>query len=172
MKYALLIMATLLGAMQLIRFEMSNPASDPRNEIRATAPVMAILRQSCYDCHSNQTRWPWYSHIAPISWTIAEHVNDGRKWVNFSEWNGYDEAHRTKLSKEIARASVVAMPLASYTWAHPATELSDAQRRIVMDYFGGEGYQPSPVSKSLSSPQSPLAPPSSKNDAPPVLPPD
>ncbi|MCF6201650.1 MAG: heme-binding domain-containing protein, partial [Hydrogenimonas sp.] len=77
--------------MQLIPYERTNPKSDPKLEIKAPAKVQEIFIRSCYDCHSNRTNWPWYSAIAPAKWFVVRDVNVGRKWLNFSEWESYDE---------------------------------------------------------------------------------
>ena len=77
-----LLVAVLVVA-QLKTVARTNPLS--KGDLSAPPEVEAILRNSCYDCHSNETRWPWYSYVAPISWVIVDHVDQGRKQINFSE---------------------------------------------------------------------------------------
>ena len=70
--------------------ERVNPASSsPSGDVAAPPQIQAILTRTCYDCHSNQTRWPWYSRVAPVSWLIVHDVTVARKEINFSEWGGY-----------------------------------------------------------------------------------
>jgi len=76
------------GGLQLVPVEKTNPPV--RLEVDAPPAVMEILKRACYDCHSNETRWPWYSRIAPASWFLASHVRKGRGDLNFSDWPIYD----------------------------------------------------------------------------------
>jgi Haem-binding domain len=95
----------------------------------APPEVEAILRNSCYDCHSNQTRWPWYSRVAPLSWVIVDHVEQGRKQINFSEWGDYFPRTRKRKLQWMQRAlHDEVMPLWSYRLMHPGTRLNDADR--------------------------------------------
>ena len=89
--------------MQLIPVERSNPKTDPALEIKAPADVKAVFKRSCYDCHSNETKWPWYSNIAPMKWFIARDVEVGRQWLNFSEWESYDEEKKKKREKRYTK---------------------------------------------------------------------
>ncbi|RUM43608.1 MAG: cytochrome C [Hydrogenimonas sp.] len=125
-----------LVGIQLIPVDRSNPVTDPALEIKAPADVKAIFQRSCYDCHSNQTKWPWYSHIAPMKWFIARDVNVGRQWLNFSEWERYDEKKKQKLKEMIFMAVGMAMPLGLYVQAHPEAKLSDKDREIIRQWTG------------------------------------
>ncbi len=69
-------------------------------DVAASPDVAAVLRRACYDCHSNETVWPWYSRVAPVSWLVAHDVHDGRKELNFSTWSAYDATKRRKKLKE------------------------------------------------------------------------
>jgi hypothetical protein len=122
--------------MQFIRFDKTNPISSPANEIKADEKVMAVLKNSCYDCHSNKTKWPLYSEVAPLSWIVTKHVDDARKWLNFSEWESYDDAKKLKMRKLIYREVAAAMPLQSYTAFHSGTALSNEQKRTVREWSG------------------------------------
>ena len=86
MKKSVLFVVLLLTLMQLIGIERTNPAVDPAAELIAPADVAQLLEKSCYDCHSDKTVWPSYADIAPASFFIASHVEDGRKALNFSDW--------------------------------------------------------------------------------------
>ncbi|WP_456402268.1 heme-binding domain-containing protein [Hydrogenimonas sp.] len=121
---------------QLIPYERSNPESDPGVEIEAPPEVMAIFKRSCYDCHSNETKWPWYSAIAPVKWFVARDVKVGRQWLNFSEWKNYDEKRQAKLKEMIFVAVGLAMPLGTYVKAHPEAALTREDRERIRAWTG------------------------------------
>ena len=89
MKRALLIFLIIFVVMQFIRPNKENSAVDKNLEIKAPLEVMNILKTSCFDCHSNEVVYPWYSSIAPFSWVISTHINNGKKALNFSTWENY-----------------------------------------------------------------------------------
>src|SRR5687767_12229671 len=93
-KIGLTALAVLVLAIQFVRPARTNPATDPAATLHAQTAVppdvAAILERSCRDCHSNGTRWPWYSNVAPVSWWVIDHVNHGRSHFNFSEWAKYN----------------------------------------------------------------------------------
>ena len=90
------------------------------------------MRNACYDCHSNETRWPWYGHIAPVSWLVARDVEYGRRQVNFSIWNTYYPATRLRKLEWIGRAMQrTDMPPRWYQTLHPDARLTDAQRKAL-----------------------------------------
>ena len=127
----LLVLVVFFLALQLVRPERTNPPVDPAMRIDAhlTVPpdVAAILGRSCRDCHTHETRWPWYSHVAPPSLLLAHDVREGRDELNFSEWGDYDEETASDQLEEICeqiRDGV--MPLRPYTWLHPDAKLSAA----------------------------------------------
>ncbi len=84
-KWAIAVLIIALVAIQLVPVDRTNPPVE--TEVPATVEVRSILRRACYDCHSNETVWPWYSRIAPISWLVARDVREGREKVNLSTWN-------------------------------------------------------------------------------------
>lgn len=131
----------ILIAIQFVRPERSNPPSDPTLAITAQkdlpAGVRAVMERSCYDCHSNQTRWPWYSGVAPVSWFVAEDVQEGRKHLNFSEWGTYT------LKRQIAKLEMIAsevdkgeMPMERYLWLHRDAVLSEADKDLLTGWAG------------------------------------
>lgn len=139
-KYLWAILAAILLGIQLIRPDFQNPASDPAQDFKAiakpSAELAAVLDAACYDCHSNQTRYPWYSQIAPVSWWLANHVREGREHVNFSSYGAYSAQDQAEILEESAEVvSEGEMPLKSYTWTHAAARLSDAQRRQLAEWF-------------------------------------
>jgi heme-binding protein len=131
-KWAVVAVGVPLLVIQFVRPERANPPFDPAASIeRRThmpADVAAILDRSCKDCHSNETRWPWYSNVAPVSWLVVDDVTDGRRQVNFSEWASYtpDEAN-ARLTYMLFAVRSGTMPKASYLRMHPAARLSAAE---------------------------------------------
>ncbi|MGA1931927.1 heme-binding domain-containing protein [Arcobacter sp. YIC-464] len=136
MKRTLLIFLLVFIAMQAIQTEQKNYAVEKTLEIKAPDDIMTMFKQSCYDCHSNEVNWPWYSNIAPFSWIISDHVNDGRKWLNFSEWENYTQEEKEKKLKGIYRTVYAVMPLNSYLWLHEEADLTKEQRKQIRDWTG------------------------------------
>ena len=120
-------LAVAFAVAQLKPVGLTNPPSN--GELSAPSEVNAILRRSCYDCHSNETRWPWYSHVAPSSWMVLHDVERGRKEVNFSQWGGYYPRTRQRKLEWMRRAlEDRVMPPESYTLMHPGARLSADDR--------------------------------------------
>lgn len=107
--------------------DRTNPAV--KSEIKAPAEIAAILERACYNCHSNETDWPWYSYVAPVSWWVADHVEHARRDLNFSDWPVLDfekvEHAFHEIDEQISKGT---MPLASYVRVHPEARLSDTDR--------------------------------------------
>jgi hypothetical protein len=121
----------------------TNPAIDPsqsvESRLQVTPQVAAILDRSCNDCHSNKTRWPWYSNVAPVSWFVINHVNEGRQNMNFSEWGRYTPSDVDGLLKRICReVKSGGMPLSSYTPLHPGSTLSAEDVKTLCDWTAAE----------------------------------
>src|ERR1700733_13791056 len=100
--------------------------------------IAAMLRGSCYDCHSAETHWPWYSHIAPLSWQIARDVNDGRGQVNFSDWPTNSVGAVKRLEDMSEQIDDDKMPLKKYTLIHRDARLTDAGRKELTDWLDAE----------------------------------
>lgn len=141
-------LATLI-AIQLIRPDTTvipaDPAQDFRQVANPPAEVRAILETACYDCHSNETKYPWYSQVAPVSWWVASHVNEGREALNFSTFGALSTGDRAEALEESAeKIQEGEMPLPSYTWLgmHPEAKLTAVQRDLLTGWLnanGGEG---------------------------------
>jgi hypothetical protein len=119
-----------LGTLQLVPYGRDH--TNPRVVLEPTwdrPSTRALAARACFDCHSNETTWPWYSHVAPTSWFVQRHVDEGRQVLNFSEWTRtYEEAG------DAAEAVLEGeMPPASYTLLHPEARLSAEERRILAD---------------------------------------
>jgi len=136
MKRTLLIFVIVFILMQLIQVDKANEVTDKSLEIKAPDDIMKMLKVSCYDCHSNEVIWPWYSNIAPFSWVISTHVDDGRKWLNFSVWENYTEEEKKKKLKGIYRTAYAVMPLESYIFLHEEADLTKEQRTQIRDWTG------------------------------------
>ncbi len=117
----------------------TNPPIDPGRTIQANTQmppeVLAILERSCSDCHSNSTRWPWYSYIAPVSWLVIDDVNEGRRHLYFSEWGTYPPKKAIRRLQDICeQVSEGEMPLKSYLLMHPEARLSDGDKQLLCSW--------------------------------------
>lgn len=123
-----------------------NKTINPVNEqtdfmaVTQTNPEVAtILKNACYDCHSNQPTYPWYTSVAPVSWWIKNHINEGSKHLNFSIWQTYTVKRKDhKLEECVEMIEEGEMPMNSYTWMHPEAKLTDAQKQLLIDWFKAE----------------------------------
>jgi len=117
----------------------TNPPVTPGHDLLATNPppaeIVALLHGACYDCHSDETKWPWYSHVAPVSWFLVDHVNEGRRHLNFSNWPHDDPASARKKWNHVAdQVSSGDMPLSSYAWIHASARLTAGQREQLVKW--------------------------------------
>ena len=127
-KNVLLAFAVVLLLAQFIRIDASNP---PVRSDLASASVKPVLRRACYDCHSNETTWPWYSSLAPVSWLVGMDVEEGRGHLNFSEWGAYDSGTRLHKLRDIAEeVQGGEMPPWYYAVVHRDSRLSESERTI------------------------------------------
>ncbi|HCW05998.1 MAG TPA: cytochrome C [Cytophagales bacterium] len=130
-------------AIQFIRPSQNKGEAEGENFIakKYAVPenVQSILKQSCYDCHSNHTDYPWYANVQPVGWWIQfSHVNDGKRHLNFSEFASYPEKRAKKKMEEIAEeVREGEMPMESYTLMHSAAKLSEDQKKILIDWAEG-----------------------------------
>ncbi len=125
-----------LLAIQFVPVSRTNPPAADGPVVGAD--VGGLLRRACYDCHSFETRWPWYSRIAPMSWLVAGHVNEGRAHLNFSRWPALDFALEDEFLRQIA-AEVKSgrMPPDSYKLLHPEARLGESERNLLIRWAGG-----------------------------------
>lgn len=116
--------------------EPVNPATDFISITSANSEISGMLKTACYDCHSNQPVYPWYSNIAPVSWWIKNHYNEGSHHLNFSIWGTYSEKRKDhKLKECIEMVEEGEMPMDSYTWMHKEAKLSEAQKLQLVEFF-------------------------------------
>ena len=141
--------AVVFVAMQLVPVDREAPAAD--GLVEAPPAALAILERACFDCHSNRTEWPWYSYVAPVSWLVADDVEEGREHVDFTRWNRYDARARAHLLEEIVEeVEAGEMPLAIYRPLHPDAEITDQDLATLRAWAraagvevgaGGEGHE-------------------------------
>jgi len=121
----LLAVGALLALAQVVPLARTNPPVE--SEVEAPPGARAVLERSCYDCHSNRTRWPWYAWVAPASWLVTHDVSEGREHMNFSTWNRYDAGERADHLEGIAEmVEQGEMPPWFYLPLHPDARLSEA----------------------------------------------
>ncbi len=137
---ALLLFAALI-IIQFFRLEKNLSSIDgpEANDISKVYPVpqevASILETSCYDCHSNNTHYPWYSNFQPVAWWLADHIKEGKKEINFSEFASYRIGRQYKKLEEIKKeVEEGEMPLQSYTIIHGDAKLSAAQKEILLQW--------------------------------------
>ncbi|MCB4235638.1 heme-binding domain-containing protein [Kaistella anthropi] len=137
------ILVILLVAFILIQFfpiDKNNPAPTPQMDfltIKNTPESTAkLIRNGCYDCHSNESKYPWYSNFQPVAWFLKDHIDEGRRKLNFSTFSTYEpkrQAH--KLFEAIEMVEKDEMPLDSYTIIHSEAKYTEAQKQEVLQYF-------------------------------------
>ncbi len=131
MRKLLIGFIVLFGLMQLVPYgkDHTNPkvVAEPQWDSPQTR---ALFMRACGDCHSNETKWPWYSNIAPISWSIYHHVVEGREHFNVSMWGVQKKNDGDEAAEEVEEGE---MPLKSYLLAHPEARLSDAEKSALIE---------------------------------------
>ena len=99
-----------------------------------------LLKTTCYDCHSNETKYPWYAYVAPVSWLVVRDVKVGRKHMNFSNWESYSKLDKAEHLNDINdEVSMGSMPLVIYPIMHPKARLTAEQRKIITDWTDSYG---------------------------------
>ncbi|MDQ0783033.1 heme-binding domain-containing protein [Chryseobacterium sp. W4I1] len=140
MKKVLVILLVAFIIIQFFPIDKTNPPPTPGMDFlkikNTPEPVAKIISTSCYDCHSNETEYPWYSSISPASWFVKNHIDEGRKHLNFSTFAMYEpkqQAH--KLEECIEMVEKEEMPLESYYVGHQDAKLTADQRKELIKYF-------------------------------------
>jgi Haem-binding domain len=133
---AILVLAV---AIQFIRVNRSNPGVDPSQTIYATlqvpGDVKTVFERSCTNCHSDETSWPWYSYVAPVSWVVAHDVHQARKAMNLSEWGSYSANKKTDKLEEICEQLTNGdMPDRKYTLIHRRARPTAKERDVVCQW--------------------------------------
>ncbi|MEP1151810.1 MAG: heme-binding domain-containing protein [Balneola sp.] len=139
-KKILLGLAVIFIILQFFRIDKSVPETDPSKDFLTLhsppTQVKAVIEDTCYDCHSYKTNYPWYSNIAPVSWWLQDHIDHGREELNFSTWADYS-TNRADHKLEEAAEMVLSeeMPLPSYTYSHWDANLTDDQKNELAMWF-------------------------------------
>lgn len=142
MKTVKIVLIILLAAFIILQFFPKDlPDNSPAGESdlitsgKLPDEVAEIVRNSCYDCHSNQVNYPWYSHIAPTAWLVGKDVREGRTELNFSEWGDYSLRNMIgrldAMQKEVSSGT---MPLPVYTLMHPNAKLNEEQASMIVQW--------------------------------------
>lgn len=139
------IILALLAILVVMQFFGSHPEQSPvvleEDFIRITQPteeVAKLLKTACYDCHSHETTFPWYSHVAPLSWWINHHVEEGNEHLNFSTWGKYSPKKADhKLEECVEEVEEGEMPMKPYTITHGDANLTQEQIALLSDFFSG-----------------------------------
>jgi len=136
LKWTLSAVIAVFALLQLFNPSRENPpvANDFITAAQPPASVAAAIRAACYDCHSYETRWPWYSRIAPVSWLVAADVNEGRENFDLSDWPAEPALAAKKLGRINEELDYREMPPKKYTLIHAAARLTEAQRKEIMDW--------------------------------------
>ena len=103
----------------------------PNEELQAPKEVLAVLKRSCYDCHSSEVKAPWYYKVAPVSWYTQLHVKNARTIINFSKWQSYSKEKQLKVLKKLPKSLVIRMPLPAYTYIHKESVLTQEEKKIL-----------------------------------------
>jgi len=131
-----IIVAIILVIIQLIKVDTTPHITAQANSKKLNAPqeVITILKRSCYDCHSHESVLPWYGKVAPMSWVVGNHINDGRKVLNFSTFYTLPKAKQKEMFERIEQSIVIRMPLPSYTWIHRDAVLTPREKKLLQKW--------------------------------------
>ncbi len=140
LKIAGLILLAVLVAIQFIPINKVNPPVDESLNLVSTEIIspeaQELLKNACYDCHSNESKYQWYSNVAPVSFVLENHIVEGREELNFSEYQSYtDKKKDHKLEEVIEALNDGWMPLNEYVWLHSEADLTTEQRTMLAQEF-------------------------------------
>jgi hypothetical protein len=131
LRWFVVVAVVVFVALQLVPVDRSNPPV--QSEVSAPEEVRTILRRACYDCHSHETRWPWYSYVAPVSWWVVGHVDHARGDLNLSQWPVLDfELQELAFHDIEEQVSSEQMPLPSYLILHSEARLTPEERETLL----------------------------------------
>ena len=130
----------ILVLMQFKRIDKTNPefneAEDFITIAQPPAEIATLIKDACYDCHSHQAKYPWYSNVAPISWMLENHINEGREHLNFSIWGTYEAKKADhKLEEAAEEVEESNMPMKPYVVMHSEAKMTDAQKSALIEWF-------------------------------------
>lgn len=136
---ALVLLVCIVG-IQFVSTEINQSTVVPKTDFllvkNPPRDISTLLVGSCYDCHSNNTNYPWYNKLQPIAWFLENHIADGKEELNFNEWNTYSNRRKnSKLKSIISQIKDDEMPLSSYTFIHKDAKLSKSEKVLIVDYM-------------------------------------
>lgn len=136
---ALIILVAFIG-IQFIPTERNQSDFVPKTDFllvhNTPENIGNLLMESCYDCHSNNTKYPWYNRVQPVAWFLEDHIIEGKKELNFSEWDEYSNRRKnSKLNSIISQITDDEMPLFSYTLLHREAVYSESEKKLVIKYM-------------------------------------
>jgi hypothetical protein len=140
LKWIFVILLAVFALLQLTNLGHTNPTVAAGHDLFSSTnqppdQIAVLLHEACYDCHSYETRWPWYGHVAPVSWWLNSHVGDARAQINFSEWPHNDPQKAARKWNHIGDAVRDGdMPLPSYARIHRAARLTEEQRTALSEW--------------------------------------
>ena len=141
-RFLLIILAifAVFALIQLIPIDRIKPPVDQNENfvhvMNTPQKIEGLIRNACYECHSNETNYPKYAYVAPVSWSVKHHITEGREHGNFSIWGTYGrEAQETFLKRSAQTIQDRSMPLPGYMAQHPTANLTDAERKLLTNYF-------------------------------------
>ena len=140
MKKILLVIVLVLIGIQFITIDKTNPPVDMTKDfIAITNPptdLGIVIKSACYDCHSNNTKYPWYSDVAPVSWLIKEHIDNGRNHLNFSIWPDYKENKKAgKIDECLDMIRSGEMPMKGYVMLHEEAEITHEKKMQLISWL-------------------------------------
>lgn len=139
LKRTLVAGAVIAVGAQVFQPDRTNPGSDPSLSIRqdplVTPEVLGLLERACFDCHTNETRWPWYASVTPINFLTVRDVVEGRKHLNLAEWMSLARGRKASALERMAdEVTDGAMPLPPYVLMHPEARWTDEERQTFLDW--------------------------------------
>lgn len=140
MKNLLKVLLVVFIILQFFRIDKTNPTVDKNMDFltikKTPENVATLIKSACYDCHSNETIYPWYSNIQPFGWFLKDHIDEGRRELNFSNFATYEPARQArKLNKAAKEVKEGEMPLESYILIHKDAKLTPQQKELLVTYF-------------------------------------
>ena len=139
-KISLLVLLIVFVGIQFIPTKRNQSENVPKTDFiivnNAPKNIKNTFQTSCYDCHSNNTSYPWYNKVQPVAWLLENHIEEGKAELNFSEWNNYsDRRKKSKLKSIISQIEDNKMPLSSYTIIHKNANLSIEQKNEIINWI-------------------------------------
>ena len=139
-KIILLILLIVFVGIQFVPTKRNQSESVPNTDFMIVNNVpnniKATLQTSCYDCHSNNTSYPWYNTVQPVAWFLENHIEEGKAELNFSEWDNYSNRRKkSKLKSIVSQIKDNKMPLSSYTFIHKNTIISNNQKKEIIAWI-------------------------------------